>query len=77
MTTIIKRKLRPSEMMILFDSYQVINIRWYEVMNEKTLITGSDDKVFYNITVRHNEDENVKTIYNNAIKYLKELKQIV
>ena len=66
MQTTIKRKIKPSQMIKVFDSGEV-NIRWYEVLNENATILGRDDKTYYSIIVRHNEDENPKELFNEAL----------
>lgn len=65
MQTTIKRKIRPSKMLKLFDMGK-INIRWYEIADEKTAIINKDDKIFYNITIRHNEDEKASDLFKKA-----------
>ena len=68
-TTLIK-KITPNNVMRLFDDYRdIINIRHYEPKNNKR-IDDFNEKKYYDITIRHNEDDRAVDILNNAIKRL-------
>jgi len=64
----ISKDLTLEEMESLFRSYDLINIRYYQVSNPKTF--NPDDKRIYNwhITVRHEENVPVKEIFSCAVK---------
>ena len=72
MTTTIKRKIQPSQMLQLFDS-KFINIRWYELQNETeywNTPNRESEKFQYSITVRHSEEEKAAEVFKAAIKNL-------
>lgn len=55
----------------LFDKTDLINIRFFKNKNIKSDKDYSKEEVYlYEITIRHNEDEDPKKILNNAIKQL-------
>ena len=69
MHTDLKRKISPKNMIALFEMPEKINIRWYEQLNPSE-VTNDTDKVYYKLTIRHNEDENPRKLLTKALKSL-------
>lgn len=65
------KKITPNQLIKLFDNPTLVNIRSYEPTKVKTISKRDFDKAFYyKIRVRHNENENAKTMLETAIKTL-------
>lgn len=70
MQTTIKKNISVNQIEKVFDLTDHINIRWYQP-SKKQEITDFDAKIGYDITIRHNEDEDPKELLNNAISKIK------
>jgi len=68
MHTTIKRKIRPSVMTTIFENFaSIVNVKYFKA---QTSLNG-DEKVYYEITIRHNEEQNPKEQLNKAIALIK------
>lgn len=66
METIIRKKIKRSIMENIFDSDENCNVRYYEAKNA---VDYDPEKTYtFEVKIRHNEDEDPKTLLNNAIK---------
>jgi len=68
METTIKRKLSLLEIETLFNSSEIVNIRYYEPTTFEPI---AEEKIFFNIKVRHCENVKASDDFNKALKYLK------
>ena len=68
MHTTIRIKISPSMMFELYDKSELVNVRFYEALN---YVDSPDHKQYYNITIRHQEDQNPRAIIRDAISQLK------
>jgi hypothetical protein len=62
MNTTIKRKITISEIEKLFEERELINIRYYNCIDKEFSENELVKPFLFEITIRHNEDENVMKI---------------
>jgi hypothetical protein len=68
METFVKIKLSLKEILFLFDKTDLVNIRYYQPV---TISPTDDNKVFFDVKVRHNVDEKPRDLIKKALKVLK------
>ncbi|AZA47049.1 hypothetical protein EG346_02030 [Chryseobacterium carnipullorum] len=74
MNTTIKRKITITEIEKLFEKRELINIRYYHCIDKKFSENELEVPFLFEITIRHNEDENVMKIWTTAHKEIKNQK---
>ncbi len=75
METTIRKKVKGSTMVNLFDSSELVNIRYYKAKNNlKEEDYNENESYLYEIKIRHNEDENPEKLLANAINDIKKWK---
>lgn len=68
METTITKRLQSDKMVKIFESTDLINIRYFSARNFKGADFKEDNTYTYDIVVRHNEDEDALSLFNNALK---------
>ncbi len=67
-TTIIKR-VKGSTMEKLFDNPEIINIRYFKAKIDFDKIKYNENSsYFYELKIRHNENEDAEILFENAVK---------
>ncbi len=57
-------------MLSLFDARELLNIRFFNANPEMTLKAKKEESFFYDITIRHTEEEDANVLFTEAIKIL-------
>lgn len=71
METKIKVKATLKEVKEIFKSTEKVYIKFYKPSCKNFNIDEYDnEKIFFDINVRHNENEDAKNLFNNALKQL-------
>jgi len=68
MYTTINKFINPSEMVMLFNSPDLVYVKFFTTKN----FINKNTKTRYQITIRHTEKENPKTLFNNALKNIRQ-----
>jgi hypothetical protein len=67
-TTIIK-KVKGSTMKKLFETSDIVDIRYYTALNQlKRYIYDPEEEYMYVIKIRHSEEENARKLFDEAIE---------
>jgi|GEM_PF-5391611 len=69
MHTTIKTKVKPSELEKIFNRTDLVYIKHHKPASGN-VISDSETPINFFIEIRHNEDENPKKLFNNALEII-------
>lgn len=78
METFIIKRLKPTEIVTLFENTNNVNIRYFEMVNNNIEYHVIPNNVYtFNVKVRHNENEDPNKVFNKALKELRKTTMLV